>query len=224
MSLRRLLHRLNGWCPRETLISHYHPLWWKRERFVRIGQIAFFGSGLALVSLSLLITPIYPSDHETLVRMETMDQAWQTATGNTVTFRSNPLSRLLTTYKVKITHYYKYDSEEGRITIVTYRIYSNDVYVNEITESYLIRHGSGGGWYDPVPIPHGTLRAGENTVSVYVSFNSTANEPRTRMDSFEFHIDPVVVTNNYRLTALIFLLFASVGLAALAILYHKRGD
>ena len=103
MSLRKLLNWLIGWCPRETLTSRLYFSTWKRERVIRIGQIAFFGSGLALFSLSLLITPIYPSDHETLVRMETIDQAWQTTTENTVTFRSNPLPRLLTTYKVEIT-------------------------------------------------------------------------------------------------------------------------
>ena len=209
MRLKKILDWFNGWCPKETLMSH-PPVSRSRERLTIVGQIAFFGSGLALVSLSLLITPIYPSDHEILVRMETIDQAWQTATENTVTFRSNPISRLLTTYKVKITHYYEYNSEEGRITIVTYRIYSNDVYVNEITESYNIRQGSGGGWYDPVPITLETLRAGENTIRVHISFNSTANEPRTRSDSFEFQIDSEVITNNYRLTALIVLLFASV--------------
>jgi hypothetical protein len=210
LRLRKILDWFNGWCPKETLMSHPHPVSRSRERLTLVGQIAFFGSGLALVSLSLLITPIYTSDHEILVRMETIDQAWQTATENTVTFRSNPLSRLLTTYKVKITHYYEYDSEEGRLTKVTYRIYSNGFYVDEITHSYDIGQGGGGGWYDPVSIPSGTLRAGENTMKVQISFNSTANEPRTRSDSFEFQIYSEVVTNNYRLTALIVLLFASV--------------
>lgn len=191
-------------------MSRLYPESRSRERLIRISQIAFFGSGLVLVSLSLLITPIYTSDHDTLVRMETIEQAWQTATENTVTFNSNPLARLLTTYKVKITHNYEYDSEEGRITIVTYRTYSNDIYVNEITESYDIGHGSGGGWYDPIPIPPGTLITGENTIRVHISFNSMTNEPRTMIDSFEFQIDSVVVTNNYRLTAIIVLLFSSV--------------
>ena len=211
MSLRKLLHWLIGWCPRETLVSHRYTLSWKRERLIRISQIAFFGSGLALFSLSLLITSIYPSDHETLVSMEMIDHAWQTATENIVTFRSNPLSRLLTTYKVKITYNCEFDLGDGRITEITYRVFSNDVFVHEITDAYVIKgHLRGGGWYDPVSLPLGTLRAGENTMKVHISFNSTATEPRTKTDSFEFHIDPVVVTNNYRLTALIVLLIASV--------------
>ena len=210
MSLRKLLHWLIGWCPRETLTSRLYFSTWKRERVIRIGQIAFFGSGLALFSLSLLITPIYPSDHETLVRMETIDQTWQTATENTVTFRLNPLSRLLTTYKVKIIFNYEYDSEDGRITEITYRIFFNEVFIHEIDDTYVIKDGRGGGGFGPFSLPLGTLRAGENTMKVHISFYSTANEPRTKTDSFEFHIDSVVVTNNYRLTALIVLLIASV--------------
>lgn len=189
-------------------MSHPYPVSRSRERLIIIGQIAFFGSGLALVSLSLLITPIYPSDHEILVRMETIDQAWQTATENTVTFRSNPLSRLLTTYMVKITYNWDYDCEKGRVTKLTYSIYSNDEYVEEIHDSYDVRHCRGGGYFDPISLPLRTLRVGEDTVRVHISFNSTANEPRTRSDSFEFHIDSEVVTNNYRLTVIIVLLLA----------------
>lgn len=207
-----MLHWLIGWCPRETLTSRLYFSTWKRERLIRIGQIAFFGSGLVLFSLTLLITPIYPSDHENLVRMETIDQVWQTATENTVTFKSNPLSKLITTYNVKITKRYEYASEEGRITEITYRIFSNDIFVHEITDAYMVTHLRGGGWYDPLLIPPGTLRAGENIVRVNISFNSTADTPRTRPDTLEFHIDSAIVTNNYRTTALIVILFYSIGL------------
>jgi len=121
MRPKKVLDWFNAWCPRETLMSRLYPESRSRERLIRISQIAFFGSGLVLVSLSLLITPIFTSDHETLVRMETIEHAWQTATENTVTFRSNPLSRLLTSYNVKIRFNYEFDSEDRRITEIRYR-------------------------------------------------------------------------------------------------------
>ena len=99
---------------------------------------------------------------------------------------------------------------EGRSTRVTYTIYSNGIYVDEIRASFDINKGRGAQDYGSIVILLQTRDVSENTIKVTISFNSTANEPRTKTDSFEFHIDSVVVTNNYRLTALIVLLFASV--------------
>lgn len=179
---------------------------------MRRGLLAILGAGIVLVLFSLFTTPTYPSDYGLVIRMDSTDLVWQTEKEETITFESNPLSRLLTTYKVKITFHYEYDSEEGRVTTLTYRIYSNDIYVENITDSYNINSGSGGGGFGPLKIPFETLRAGENTVRVHISFNSTVTEPRTRPDSIEFHINSAVITDNFRFIALILLSLTSIGI------------
>ncbi len=94
---------------------------------------------------------------------------------------------------------------------MTFRMYSNEVYIENITSSYDLGRGSGGGQFDPVKIPSGTLRAGENKVKVHISIDSVAVEPRTRPDFFEFKLGSVVVTENFRLAALLLLSFTLFG-------------
>lgn len=95
---------------------------------------------------------------------------------------------------------------------MTFRMYSNEVYIENITSSYDLGRGSGGGQFDPVTIPSGTLRVGENKVKVHISIDSVAVEPRTRPDFFEFKLGSVVVTENFRLAALLLLSFTSFGI------------
>lgn len=167
---------------------------------------------MVLTLLALFMAPTYPSDSGLVVWMNSSEPSWRTEKEMTISFDSDPLSRLLTSYKVNVSCTWDYDSEEGRNTTLTYRIYSNGIYVENITDSYNIRHGSGGGWYDPVTIPSGTLRAGENTARVHVFINSTATGLRTRPDSFEFRITSAVNTDNFRLAALIIFSFTSFGI------------
>jgi hypothetical protein len=183
-------------------------LWY---RGLRRGLVAIIGAGMVLSFLAIFMAPKYPSDSGLVVWMNSSEPSWRTEKEMTIAFDSDPLSRLLTSYKVNISCIWDYDSEEGRNTTLSYRIYSNGIQVENITDSYNVRHGSGGGWYDPITIPSETLRAGENIARVHISIDSTAAEPRTRPDYFEFKIDCVVVTENFRLAALLLLSFTSFG-------------
>ncbi|MDH5200410.1 MAG: hypothetical protein OEW93_05945 [Candidatus Bathyarchaeota archaeon] len=167
---------------------------------------------MVLTLLALFMAPTYPSDSGLVVWMSSSEPSWRTEKEMTISFDSDPLSRLFTSYKVQIPCTWDFDSEEDRITIMTFRIYSNDVYVENITSSYELRRCSGGGQFDPVTIPSGTLRAGENKVKVHISIDSTATGPRTRPDLFEFKMDSAVVTENFRLAALLLFSFTSFGI------------
>ena len=177
---------------------------------VKNGRLVLFGVGAVLVLLSLVLTPTYTSDYGLIIQMNTTEPEWQTVGEETIPFESNAISRLLTTYKVKISYSYEFDLEEGRVTTLTYRVYHNSVFLDEIRYSYDIGSGSGGGRYDLIPLPVKLIDAGENIVRIHISFNSIATEPRTKDDSFEFHIDSVVITDNYRLTVLILFTFTSI--------------
>jgi len=172
--------------------------------------------GIVFALISLLETPTY-SNWGLVVCINSTEPVWQTEREETITFESNPLSKLLTIYKVKIRARLWADSGKDRVVTLIYRLYSNDIYVDEITDTYDISSGIYGKWLGPIHIPLGTLRTGENTVSVNISFNSTAPEPRIRPDYFEFHIDSIVITDNFRLSALILVSFISF-----VIIYNNR--
>lgn len=179
---------------------------------MRRGLIAILGAGMVLSLLTLLLAPAYPSDSGLVVWMNSSEPSWRTEKEITITFESDPLSRHFNSYKVQIPCTWDFDSEEGRITTLTFRIYSNDVHVEDITSSYDLGRGSGGGQFDPVTVPSGTLRSGENKVKVHISIDSTVTEPRTRPDFFEFKIDSAVVTENFRFATLMLLSFTSFGI------------
>lgn len=183
---------------------------------LKLRLLTIVGTGIIIALFSLFTTPTY-SNWGLAFCMNSTEPVWQAKREETITFESNPLSRLLTTYKVKIRARVWADSEEDRIVTLIYRIYSNDIHVDEITDTYDISSGIYGKWFGPIHIPLGTLRTGENTVRVNISLNSTAPEPRIRLDYFEFHIDSIVITDNFRLSALILVSFTSFG-----IIYNTR--
>jgi len=212
MNLNRIRAWFNGWCPKETLIPHYIRLSENKRRTHRIGWLAFNGVGLALLTISLLVTPTFASGYETVVQMETLEQDWHSSQESAVTYRAGPFSKFLTTYKIKINYLYEYDMEGGRTTKLVYKIYSNGVYIDEIDDTYQVSRLRGGGDYGLITIPIETLMIGENTVQILIGCNSATTAPMTGPDAFEFVIDSAVVTDNMRLTFLVILLFVPVNL------------
>lgn len=145
--------------------------------------------------------------------MNTVEPEWQTEKELRISFDSTPFSKFLTTYKVKITNLYNFELGEGRLTIVTYKIYSNDIYVDEISHSFDSISGNGRERYDPVIIPPKTLKLSDNSIRVVISIDSKATETKSTADSFELRIDSFVTTDNNRLTAVI--LFTFIPLVAI---------
>ena len=91
----------------------------------------------------------------------------------------------------------------GREAHCNNKIYSNEIYVDEIRHSFDPISGGGGEGYDPVPIPSETLKTGENSVRVFILIDSKAAEQRSTIDTFEFRIDTAVITDNKKLSAVI---------------------
>jgi len=139
--------------------------------------------------------------------MSTVDQVWRTEKELRISYDSSPFSKLVTAYRVKVSNLYQFDVGEGRHTVVTYRIYSNEVYVDEIRHSFDPISGGGGEGYDPIPISPRILKSGDNSVRIIISIDSNAAEPRSTADAFDFKIDSAVITNNYKLTAAILFTF-----------------
>jgi hypothetical protein len=171
------------------------------------GSYAILGAGIALFILSALIAPKFDADTGLGIQMNMVDQEWRTEKELRISYDSDPFSKLVTAYKVKVSNQYQFDVGEGRHTIVTYRIYSNEVYVDEIRHSFDPISGGGGEGYDPILIPPRTLKPGENSIRVVISIDSKAAEPRSTADAFEFRIDSVVITDNSKLAAVILLTF-----------------
>ena len=212
MNLSKIRAWFNGWCPRETLIPHYVRLSENKRRMHRIGWLAFNGVGLALLTISLLVTPTFASGCETVVRMETLEQDWQSSQESAVTYKASLFSKFLTMYKVKINYRYEYDVEGGRTTKLVYKIYSNGVYIDEIDDTYQVSRLRGAGDYGLITIPIEALMIGENTVQILIGCNSATMAPMTGPDAFEFIIDSAVVTDNIRLTFLFILLLVPANL------------
>ena len=211
MNLRRIRAWFNGWCPRETLIPHYVRLSENKRRTHRIGWLAFNGVGLALLTISILVTPTFTSGYQTVVQMETLEQDWQSSHEDTVNYRTGLISKFLTTYKVKINYRYEYDMGAWTTKLV-YKIYSNGVYIDEIEDAYQVSRLRGAGDYGLITIPIETLMIGENTVQILIDCNSATTAPMTGPDAFEFIIDSAVVTDNIRLTFLVILLLVPANL------------
>jgi hypothetical protein len=167
------------------------------------GSYAILGAGIALFILSVLIAPKFDADTGLGIQMNTVDQEWSTEKELRISYDSDPLSKLVTAYKVKVSNHYQFDVRKGRHTIVTYRIYSNEVYVDEIRHSFDPISGGVGEGYDPILI----LNSGKNSIRVVISIDSKAAEPRSTADAFEFIIDSVVITDNSKLAAVILLTF-----------------
>jgi len=142
------------------------------------GWSAIIYVGLSLILLSLVMTPTYASDGGITIQMDAPEPELQTGAESTVDFNVNHLSRILTTYKVEITNRWEFDAKGDRSTRVTYTIYSNGIYVDEITSSYDINSGRGAQDYGLIIVPIKTLRVGENTIKITISLNSMAPEPR----------------------------------------------
>jgi hypothetical protein len=178
-----------------------------RHLGLKHGSYAILGAGIALFILSVLISPKFDADTGLGIQMNTVDMEWRTEKELRISYDSNPFSKLVTAYKVKVSNLYQFDVGEGRHAVVTYRIYSNKVYVDEIRHSFDPISGGGGEGYDPIPIPPRTLKSGDNSVRVVISIDSIAAEPRSMADAFEFRIDSAVITNNNKLTAAILFTF-----------------
>jgi len=178
-----------------------------RKLGLKHGSYAILGAGIALFILSVLIAPKFDADTGLGIQMNTDDMEWRTEKELRISYDSNPFSKLVTTYNVKVSNLYQFDVGEGRHTVVTYRIYSNEVYVDEIRHSFDPISGGGGERYDPIPIPLRTLKSGDNSIRVLISIDSIAAEPRSTADAFEFRIDSAVITNNNKLTAAILFTF-----------------
>ena len=211
MILSRIRAWFNGWCPRETLIPRYIRLSENKRRMHRIGWLAFNGVGLALLIISLLVTPTFASGYQTVVQMETIEQDWHSSHDSAVTYRAGLFSKFLTMYKVKINYRYEYDMGV-RTTKLVYKIYSNGVHIGDIDDTYQVSRLRGGGDYGLINIPIETLMIGENTVQILIGCNSATTAPMTGPDAFEFIIDSAVVTDNIRLTFLVILLFVPANL------------
>jgi hypothetical protein len=212
MIISRIRAWFNGWCPRETLIPHYVRLSENKRRTHRIGWLAFNGVGLALLTISLLVTPTFASGYETVVQMETLEQDWHSSHESVVTYRAGLFSKFLTMYKVKINSRYEFDMGGSRTTKLVYKVYSNGIHIGDINDTYDIGSGGGGGDYGLMTIPIETLIIGENTVQILIGCNSATTAPITGPDAFEFIIDSAVVTDNIRLTFLVILLLVPANL------------
>lgn len=222
MNWNKLKEWFYGWCPRETLFSRLHfvpkdekigiKLDWKRVVIV-------YGIAFALVSLSLVMVPSYASEAETMVHMETVDQVWRRTEENAVNFRASPLSKVLVTYRLKMWWLLDTDGSVERFTRMVLEVYSNGIHVTDVTMDieWVIAHA--GGDYGPILIPPETLKVGKNTVTVLMSFNSTASEPPTRPDMFHFVVELFINTDNSKLAALLMVLFVPISI----ILARKRG-
>jgi len=179
---------------------------------MRIWRLVFNGLGLALLTISILVTPTFASGYETIIQMETLEPDWYSSHESAVTYRVGLFSKFLITYRVKINLNYEFDMDGGRTTKLVYRVYSNGVHIGDIGDSYEIKSGGGGGDYGLMTIPFETLMIGENIVQILIDCNSARTTPGTRLEAFEFIIDSAVVTDNFRLTFLIVLLFVPINL------------
>ena len=174
--------------------------------------------GAALLLLSLVTAPTYASEGGITIQMDTPDPDFQTGAESTIDFNVNHFSRILTAYRVKVTNRWQFDAGADRSTRVTYTVYSNGIYVDEIHSSYDIDGGRGAQDYGLIVVPIQTLRVGENAIKITISLNSMAPEPRTNPEYLEFIIDSAVITDNDRLTAALTVLLISMG-----ILFRKVG-
>jgi hypothetical protein len=181
---------------------------------MKCGWSAIIGVGLSLVLLSLVMTPTYASDGGITIQMVAPEPELQTGAESTVDFNVNHLSRILTAHKVRITNRWEFDGGADRSTRVTYMVYSNGIYLGEIDSSYDVNSGRGAQDYGPIAVPFQTLRVGENTMTITISLNSMAPEPRTSLEYLEFIVDSTVVTDNYRLTAVLTVLLVSMGIVS----------
>jgi hypothetical protein len=167
------------------------------------GSYAILVAGLTLFILPVLIAPKFSADTDLGIQMNTVDQEWHTEKELRISYSSNLFSKLVKDYTMKVSNLYQFDIEEGRHTVVTYKIYSNEIYVDEIRLSFDPISGGGGEGYNPILIPSDTLKSGDNSVRVVISIDSKAAEPRSTIDTFEFRIDSAVITDNKKLSAVI---------------------
>ena len=172
--------------------------------------LVFFGVGAAMVLLSLVMAPTY-TEGDITIQMDTPDPDLQTGAESIIDFNVNHLSRILTAYRVEVTNRWEFDAGGDRRTRLTYTIYSNGIYVDEIKSSYDINSGRGFQDYGLIVVPIQTLRVGENTVKITISLSSVAPTPRTGPEYLEFTIDSAIVTENYRLAAMLAVLLVSIG-------------
>jgi hypothetical protein len=212
MKQGKILAWINGWCPRDTLVPNYINPYESRRRVHRIRWLAFNGLGLTLLTVSLLIAPTFESGFETVFQMDTLEPSLYSSHESVVTYRIGLISKFMTTYGVKIRYRYEFDMDGGRTTKLVYRVYSNGVHIGDIDDTYEIGSGGGGGDYGLMTIPLETLMMGENTVQILIDCNSETTTPRTRTDALKYTIDSAVVTDNFRLTFLVVLLFVPINL------------
>ena len=180
---------------------------WKR-------MLVVYGIVLVIVSLSLIMAPSYASEADTVVYVETLDQVWQRAEENTIKFNCNPLLKGLITYRIRINYHWNISETIDRTHIIIYKIFSNGIYVDRIRHT--IRNLGGCreyGDYGTITIPSETLKVGENTVMVLMTFNSTASETPSKPDIFHFIVKEIVVkTDNSKLAAVLTLMFIPFGI------------
>jgi len=185
---------------------------WDRKIGTKLRWLVFSGIGTALVALSLIITPSYASEDETVVHIETTEQTWQRVAVNAVNFKVNPLSKALVNFKIEITLFWDIEESVDRTTIIIYKIFSNGVYVDQIRHSLNLRSGRGSEKYDTISIPSDTLKSGENTAKFLMTFNSTASKSPSGPESFYCVISHVINTDNSKFAALIILLFLPISI------------